>query len=274
MTINELSKIITENIQNEMKAYHGSASDFDKFDSSFMGNGEGAQSYGWGHYVTTNLKTAKHFAEVAQTNGFSAKSMCNGVSISNEMYSIISMSITNRQSTNSVDVGEYINFKLENMIQSYNTKKKTGSKFELMKLEYRISDYKKTLKFLNSLGNQEIKGLTKHTDGRIIYEVDIPEDNDKNYISWNKTPKQILNFICYKIPYLSEYQGCFSFGDLYEAYIKSGFPPKKLSYDLYRIGFKGIRVPIGYMSGGGYDGFNYVIFNDNDISIIEKYDVE
>ena len=36
----------------EQKVYHGSQADFDHFDHSHMGEGEGAQAYGWGTYVT------------------------------------------------------------------------------------------------------------------------------------------------------------------------------------------------------------------------------
>ena len=36
----------------EHRVYHGSGADFDAFDHSHMGEGEGAQAYGWGTYVT------------------------------------------------------------------------------------------------------------------------------------------------------------------------------------------------------------------------------
>lgn len=36
----------------EHRVFHGSAADFDRFDHSHMGEGEGAQAYGWGTYVT------------------------------------------------------------------------------------------------------------------------------------------------------------------------------------------------------------------------------
>ncbi len=36
----------------EQRVYHGSGADFDHFDHSHMGEGEGAQVYGWGTYVT------------------------------------------------------------------------------------------------------------------------------------------------------------------------------------------------------------------------------
>ncbi len=36
----------------EHRVYHGSGADFEAFDHSHMGEGEGAQAYGWGTYVT------------------------------------------------------------------------------------------------------------------------------------------------------------------------------------------------------------------------------
>lgn len=36
----------------EHRVYHSSGADFDAFDHSHMGEGEGAQAYGWGTYVT------------------------------------------------------------------------------------------------------------------------------------------------------------------------------------------------------------------------------
>ena len=42
--------------------YHGSPADFDKFDSSHMGEWEGAQAHGWGHYVAVEKGTAEWYA--------------------------------------------------------------------------------------------------------------------------------------------------------------------------------------------------------------------
>ncbi|MBQ5507858.1 MAG: hypothetical protein IIT85_12125, partial [Prevotella sp.] len=50
----------------EMRAYHGSGADFNRFDHSHMGEGEGAQAYGWGTYVTEIEGVGRMYAE---TNG-------------------------------------------------------------------------------------------------------------------------------------------------------------------------------------------------------------
>lgn len=43
--------------------FHGSGADFNAFDFSFMGTGEGAQAYGWGGYVTEVEGIGKAYAE-------------------------------------------------------------------------------------------------------------------------------------------------------------------------------------------------------------------
>ena len=46
------------------KARHWSPADFDRFDSSHMGEWEGAQAHGWGHYVAVNKDTAEWYAKM------------------------------------------------------------------------------------------------------------------------------------------------------------------------------------------------------------------
>lgn len=50
-------------VQKPIKAYHGSKYDFDKFDSSKIGTGEGAQVYGHGMYFAENPAVAKWYRE-------------------------------------------------------------------------------------------------------------------------------------------------------------------------------------------------------------------
>ena len=46
----------------EHRVFHGSGADFDRFDHSHMGEGEGAQPYGWGTYVTEVEGIGKSYA--------------------------------------------------------------------------------------------------------------------------------------------------------------------------------------------------------------------
>ena len=53
--------------------YHGSPADFDKFDSSHMGEWEGAQAHGWGHYVAVDKKTAERYANMKNPSNYEYK---------------------------------------------------------------------------------------------------------------------------------------------------------------------------------------------------------
>ncbi|MBR3724817.1 MAG: hypothetical protein IKN11_05440, partial [Bacteroidales bacterium] len=45
------------------RVYHGSGADFEAFDHTHMGEGEGAQAFGWGTYVTEVEGIGRHYAE-------------------------------------------------------------------------------------------------------------------------------------------------------------------------------------------------------------------
>ena len=49
----------------EHRVYHGSGADFEAFDHSHMGEGEGAQAYGWGSYVTEVEGIGRTYAEAS-----------------------------------------------------------------------------------------------------------------------------------------------------------------------------------------------------------------
>lgn len=50
-------------IENPIRAYHGSPHDFDKFDLSKIGTGEGAQAYGHGLYFAESEPVAKSYRD-------------------------------------------------------------------------------------------------------------------------------------------------------------------------------------------------------------------
>lgn len=52
-------------------AYHGSPFRFDKFSLEHLGNGEGAQAYGWGLYFAGDKKVAEYYRETLGANQFS-----------------------------------------------------------------------------------------------------------------------------------------------------------------------------------------------------------
>ncbi|MBR1769242.1 MAG: hypothetical protein IJ748_02175 [Bacteroidales bacterium] len=59
----DTEKFLKQNLVQEHRVYHGSGADFEAFDFSHMGEGEGAQAFGWGGYVTEVEGIGRTYAE-------------------------------------------------------------------------------------------------------------------------------------------------------------------------------------------------------------------
>ena len=55
-----------EDVVRYHRVFHGSGADFEKFDHSHMGEGEGAQAFGWGTYVTEVEGIGRTYAEMGK----------------------------------------------------------------------------------------------------------------------------------------------------------------------------------------------------------------
>lgn len=58
-------EVNAKDVPEFMTVYHGSGAKFDRFDHSHMGEGEGAQAYGWGTYVTEVENIGRTYARSA-----------------------------------------------------------------------------------------------------------------------------------------------------------------------------------------------------------------
>lgn len=54
-----------------LTVFHGSPAKFNKFDPTKIGTGEGAQAYGYGHYVAESPEVAKQYKETLKSKAFS-----------------------------------------------------------------------------------------------------------------------------------------------------------------------------------------------------------
>ena len=227
---------------NEKQVFHGGSSNFDKFDTKFMGTGEGAQVYGWGIYLTDSESLGEFYIRNAIFNGA-----------------------------------------------------QRSSNQEILNL-FRKKDKKVFI---------DKSKLTADKDGNLygyLYAVDIPDDNGKNYIDWNLDNHDKLIEIYNKIKsklndrqkeFIEEefkdksYHGLNpikkvksvwkhhfdeikNFSRLYSdlSYVLGS--PKNASLLLDEFGFDGIKVPMGNRSSKTNDGFNYIIFNTDKLSISGK----
>ena len=282
----------------EHRVYHGSGAEFDHFDHSHMGEGEGVQAYGWGTYVTEvrgigegyaiqNSENAReHYVYSGDTHGLSEERI-------NE---ILEVFLDAKPSEGHV-VSEY-----NDALDWYSSKR---------------DEYCQSLaKDASLLNPSDVSIVVDKT--RNLYTVEIPDDNGSNYLAWNEplsvedsgriisglfdlpssdieemakrdyTFKHILydlikiNDKAQFVPVLAKgnvlsrstmYDGgreINDFGGVYRRLQGWFGSAKAVSKFLYSLGYAGIKYPADYRSGGREDGAkNYVIFNENDAEITD-----
>ena len=269
-TENERTRMMGAGSVREHRVYHGSGADFDAFDHSHMGEGEGAQAYGWGTYVTEvegigktyAIQNSKYAREYPVYNGDS-----HGLSEGriNEILEVFLDGVSDET---------YILRAWDDAMQWYSSKKN--------------DDYAQSLVRDASLLNPSDISIAG-SKTRNLYTVEIPDDNGVNYLDWNsslsKEQKDTITKALKRLKVdLTYYESRgFSlddtFADIYYFLTIALRHTRKWedvnairasSKFLYSLGFTGIKYPADNMRGGRKDGAkNYVIFNENDAKITD-----
>jgi hypothetical protein len=279
----EMKASVMEGQPMFQKVWHGSGADFDRFDHSHMGEGEGAQAFGYGTYVTEVEGIGRKYAE----NVGKHKVLMNGKPIrevlSNQDY-------WDKEFNNWITGYERTIEELKNHIENaYIDGRVAGPRSKRVKA---FEAQKKRLKEAID------RGEVKVNSDNYLYEVEIPDDNGSNYLDWVVTiPKSDRRRIAEAVRGLegepaqsvkySTYKGGWNqLADMIErnqwAYqevrdrLVQAFggriaDEQKVSELMHDAGFTGIKYPAEYMTGGREDGAkNYVIFDENDLQITNK----
>ena len=233
----------------EHRVYHGSGADFESFDHSHMGTGEGAQVFGWGTYVTEVEGIGRGYATKIVTNN------------STNLSSIA------RQHNAKRFLKKYPTFEA---FKAYvDETRPDKSDIALNYYNQNVDDAKGqrhlyTVEIPEDTGENYIdhdKGLTpsQATRVRTALEgigVDL-EDFARRGWRLDMPFEYVYNIM---IPNAIR-------GSRYEV---AGNVQRKASEFLSQLGFTGIKYPAEYTSGGRADGAkNYVIFDDKDLKITD-----
>lgn len=250
------------NIPEFMQVYHGSGAKFDKFDHSFMGTGEGAQTFGWGTYVTEVEGIGKSYAEASGRTPLYKGMEQRTVWVSN---------LENEAAVHHV---------MSEMMQ--------GRSFEIAinRVAERAREIGDT-KLENDVNELSPQDFTYKS--RQLYTVEIPDDTGKNYLYWyngitdeqkkmiaDAAQKEGIEFDFYgdkmnANEYFAEMGKGIEGHQLYGMLKRVLGSDKAASEFLNRIGYVGIKYPTESLSGGNKDGkSNYVIFNEADAQITDR----
>ncbi len=264
----EMKRSVMEGQPMFHKVFHGSSADFERFDSSHMGEGEGAQAYGYGHYTTEVEGIGRTYAKMIgmKPNMYYKSNLLKGEvgltknTAEEQIAKLIGLQLragyTFKEAIYSVK--KYI----ESGISMYGEQKDNDA----------VAKYQEMEKIIPTLKESDFK---IEQNNHILYTVDIPVDNGSNYMEWDKKPnkevrekiQKALDDAGQKHIIGKEAEGQRIYKEL------SGLlgSDKAASEFLHNAGFTGIKYPAQYRSGGREDNSkNYVIFDDNDLKITDK----
>ena len=199
----------------EHRVYHGSGADFDAFDHSHMGEGEGAQAYGWGTYVTEVEGIGKTYANATAHNYNKAlrplerkrDSIRNSLRI--EALELDSarggLRVAVKAKAKAEENYEEFLKRREEIEEKYGKHSTQYDDFlwnspyaiAVRAIEHYENEIKERETELHSLQKdleetrKQIENIAKEYPHH-LYTVEIPDDNGSNYLDWNGHPAESL----------------------------------------------------------------------------------
>ena len=218
-TENERTRMMGAGSVREHRVYHGSGADFDAFDHSHMGEGEGAQAYGWGTYVTEVEGIGRTYAIQNTTKHNDAlRALQHDVdAISDQLnrhrddlkYDEEQLKRANEWRAEAELDYELFRDEAEKLKEKYGEaspkyrnhlfndiytdemkRAQSSVKSTEESIQYRkekIAELEKALKDKQAEIDELPKEFPRH-----IYTVEIPDDNGSNYLDWNGHPAESL----------------------------------------------------------------------------------
>lgn len=284
--VNSINQEIAAAPKFSLKVYHGSGADFTEFDFDHIGEGAGSQVFGWGGYVTSSKKIGKDYAAVGQQSAESRHAYSEDTPIEAAVSAILGQDMYNNQAktfeqkkAQAIKNAENSIVNFSNMLNNSNELDEKGKKF----LKESIEKDKKKLEVLRTLTEEQYKEeYIKQGRAKNLYEVDIPDDNGRNYLKWYETLSEeqintIRDALAKKGVDVSSWENRgfkldLPFKDVYAAVLPMMMrcEPKEVSKFLSSIGYTGIKYPARTIMGGAEeDDTNYVIFKPEDMKITE-----
>ena len=218
-TENERTRMMGDGSVREHRVYHGSGADFDAFDHSHMGEGEGAQAYGWGTYVTEVEGIGRTYAiQNTTTHNDALRALQHDVdAISDQLnrhrddlkYDEEQLKRANEWRAEAELDYELFRDEAEKLKEKYGEaspkyrnhlfndiytdemkRAQSSVKSTEESIQYRkekIAELEKALKDKQAEIDELPKEFPRH-----LYTVEIPDDNGVNYLDWNEHPAESL----------------------------------------------------------------------------------
>lgn len=278
-----------------LRAYHGSGADFDAFDHSHMGEGEGAQAYGYGSYVTDVEGIGRTYAKASGDRNLGNRPTY----IASRYDYFYKGQPIDQTNVNPLQMACGTAMNTKNIAEARRKADYFASIAEVDGNTEMAEKWKEAHRIL--LESKKTDFVEKpHKPDYYLYTVEIPDDNGSNYLEWDKPIREdqltdIDNNLALQgirrqevSSTLNGEQKTFirftndnAIVELYDGMtgeelyrvISRLFAgnDKSASEFLHNAGFTGIKYPAQFMTGGRSDNAkNYVIFDEGDLKIVDK----
>ena len=297
--------VLPEHAQLHM-VYHGSGAKFDKFDHSHMGEGEGAQAFGWGSYVTEVEGIGRTYAQggnainfrgfvLEETHGLDVKEhfskserkvlsfLHKWIALSNDVEFAVEKA-KERASNEYRKYSRRRDWSDQDYKDSFGATSRNEVREWRKEMKEKEENARQMLAFIETLSVDDFSIPPRH-----LYMVEIPDDRGKNYLHWDQPvagkekeririalTKAVIGRLETSSP--SERQALRTSISAEFRYISTGegvysmasryLSPMEASGLLSSLGYTGISYAAEAMAGGREDGArNYVIFKEHDLKI-------
>ena len=262
----------------EQRVWHGTPHDFDHFDHSKMGTGEGNQTFGWGTYLTGDKNSGVYYATLRRSS-FNPSAP---IPIEKSEVLKLGMVLEHRAKVMSAEQA------LANAIASGTSEHVAVLKEKLEKARKSLRDWvskvsgdvqakEKDFKKWQEERDKELEYWKENHDAWSAYlmSVEIPDTETHRYLNWSESvPAEELSRINAALEergYAPLELGEDATGEL--VYEKLGVGTDKENSEFLHdaLDYVGIEYPAGSkMTGYEGDEHNYVIFDESDAKIIDK----
>lgn len=219
-----------------LTVYHGSPAKFERFDPTKIGSGEGAQAYGYGHYVAESPGVAKEYQQAVSKDKFITS---GGFFDPSEL--------------------EHLNVKAELRKSGLDKAIELAKKYSEPDSDY-PEVAAKAARDLQKLESIKTSGGIQANTGN-FYEIDLPDEQIARMLDWDKPlseqPTEVKNFLS-KVSFNPPRKDQ-PIGEWLKPRLSEGMSPY-WSEDLRKAGIPGIRYLDQGSRGAGEGTSNFVIF--------------
>jgi hypothetical protein len=281
-----------------IKAFHGSPYDFERFDMSKIGTGEGAQAYGHGLYFAEHEPIAVGYRDRLSTppeplrmeyKGENVYDPLSRTNLPDDIYNgsmeIHARSSWTRPEAMTPEYWDRMKGELETTIGNYERAHEKGQTL----LGDSLASEQRNLGFaraaLNALNDPDFKIIPAKPSSGKVYETSINADPE-HFLDWDKPATEQSEPVKQALNQLWEAKGGSLEGRQYPPFAAHGEAtgnslhaalattyggPEQATMALREAGIPGIRYLDQGSRGAGEGTHNYVVFDDKLIDIIKKY---